>query len=219
MNAHKQLIVALIVVATAALLVLSTIFAFAPMFRTSSASSCTFSTTQSGTGYTYTVTITGKDLSCPQQYADSSHLLHVVLSTASAQNPYTISITETPPNQAPNAPTEVQVLGWANNVVFCSASTTACSVNGPWSGQIDATVQSGKTCNTAPILINFGSGQGKTAVILEAGVGGVCSTSTTTTTTSTTPTSSTTTTSTTPTSSTTTTSTTPTSSTTTTSTT
>jgi hypothetical protein len=136
----------------------------------SASSSCTFTTTQSSTGYTYNVTFSGKDGSCPTEYADSSHLLHVILSTGGAQNPYSISITPTSCSGCP--PSEVHVLGWAGDVVFCSGS---CSASGPWTGTVNATVQAGKGCDTAPIMIKFGDkGQGAPVVILEAGVGGDC---------------------------------------------
>lgn len=145
----------------------------------SPSSSCSFFTTkQSGTGYTYCVEIVSTTGVIPPTYADASHLLHVVLSTNPDQNEYTIIVTPISClGCSPKAPSEVQVLGWAGDNVFCKARTaTTCSPNGPWVGNLNASVQAGIACNTAPLKISFGHGSGSTAVIFEAGVGGDCST-------------------------------------------
>jgi len=151
----------------------------------SSAASCA-STTDTVHSVTYTITVQGADGSCPSTYADSSHLVHYVLSTSPSQNPYTVSISTNSCAGCP--PLKVYANGWAQGTTFCGSPAPACADSGPWSGTINAGVQNGKTCDTAPVFVQFSSNvhpSKMNMLILEAGTGGVCGQVTTTTSTTT----------------------------------
>lgn len=145
--------------------------------------------TTSGAGVTLDVRVTGADGSCPSSYSNSP-IIHYALSTGGTQNPYSIVLSNCVGDNCP--PTEIIIQGWANNQVVCGGAQPACSSTGPWTFQLDATVQAGQSCDTAPVKI-FGH-KGQPIGIMEAGTGDVCSTTTTTTSTSSTTTSTTTTT-------------------------
>jgi len=123
--------------------------------------------------FNYFVTVSGANGSCPTTFSLSG-ILHLVLSTAGAQNPYTVVVS---PDCSTSTctPNNIVILGWAN-IAICgtsqSLSAAPCSTNGPWSGSLDATVQANQACNTAPLKINGNSGIPQ--VIFEAGVGGDC---------------------------------------------
>jgi len=123
----------------------------------------------SGDGDTFNVQITGKDLSCPSTYS-SSGMVHFVLSTAPGANPYTVVLSKCAGSICP--PTNIKVVGWDPVGDRCGGSRPACSSTGPWTFTIDATVQIGKACDTAPAKIAGNPGQ--PILILEGGVGGVC---------------------------------------------
>ena len=146
----------------------------------SHAASCPSNTT-SGNGDTFNVVVTGADGSCPPTYS-SSGLTHYALSSGAAQNPYTIALSSCSGTNCP--PTEIIIQGWGSNEVVCGGGQPACSSTGPWTFNVDATVQSGKACDTAPVKVTGTAGQPD--LILEAGVGGVCAATTTVTTTVTT---------------------------------
>jgi hypothetical protein len=118
--------------------------------------------------------VTGYDGSCPSVYS-SSHIIHYVLSTGLAQNPYTIALSSCSGSNCP--PTEIIVRGWAGNEIVCGGTgTQSCSTSGPWIFNVDATVQASKERKTAPVKVTGStSSREETVLILEAGVGGVCS--------------------------------------------
>ena len=138
-------------------------------------------TTDTVHGVTYSVTIQGADGSCPTTYADSSHLVHYVLSTGAAQNPYTVKISASGCVNCP--PIQVYARGWADGTIFCGSPSPACVNSGPWTGSINAQVQAGKTCDTAPVFVKFSGTKPPQSnmLILEAGTGGVCGSATSTT--------------------------------------
>jgi hypothetical protein len=156
-------------IALIGLFALSAILVFVPASFSLAKSSCPSYTT-SGNGDTFTVEVTGADGSCPPVYSSSS-IIHYVLSTSSAQNPYMITLSDCHGTNCP--PTEIIVQGWAGNLVVCGGTEPACSSSGPWTFQVDATVQADKACDTAPVKVT-GTG-GQPVLILEAGVGDVCS--------------------------------------------
>lgn len=128
-------------------------------------------------GYTYSVTLTGADGSCPTTYSNSP-VPHLLLSTSTAANPYTVNVACNPVESG-CTPNNILILGWGNEAICGSGgglTGIACVTGGPWSGQLDATVQANKACNTAPLKINGPGGQAD--LILEAGVGGDCTSST-----------------------------------------
>jgi hypothetical protein len=128
---------------------------------------------------TIDVQITAADGTCPGTYSNSP-TIHYALSTGTSENPYTVVLSNCVGADCP--PTEIIVQGWAGNQIVCGGTAPACSSSGPWSFLLDATVQASSTCNTAPVKINGQSGSPVT--ILEAGVGGDCTSTTTTTSTS-----------------------------------
>ncbi len=157
-----------------------------PLSIISSAVSCPTNTT-SGNGDTFNVVVTGADGSCPTTYSQSG-LTHYLLSTGAAQNPYIVTLSSCSGSNCP--PTEIIIQGWAGNEVACGGIQPACSSTGPWTFTVDASVQSGQSCDTAPVKVTGTSGQ--PVLILEAGVGGDCGgTSTSTSSTTTSPTTST----------------------------
>lgn len=123
----------------------------------------------SGNGDTFNVVITGKDGSCPSTYSNSG-ITHYALSTGAAQNPYTVVLSNCVGTNCP--PTNIKVLGWDTVGDRCGGSKPACSSTGPWTFTIDATVQAGKGCDTAPVKVTGNGGQ--PVLILEAGTGDVC---------------------------------------------
>jgi hypothetical protein len=129
----------------------------------------------SGNGDTFSVVVTGADGSCPSTYSNSG-ITHYLLSTDSGQNPYTVTLSDCSGSNCP--PTEIIIQGWAGNQIACGPlPNTPCSSSGPWMFNIDATVQAGESCDTAPVKVTGTSGQ--PVLILEAGTGGDCSGQTT----------------------------------------
>lgn len=131
----------------------------------------THTSTFNGGSDSIKVKITGADGSCPTTYS-SSGTIHYVLSTGSAQNPCTVVLSNCSGPACP--PSQLWIGGWGPGKVGPSFPTL------PYSFTLDATVQKGKECDTAPLKIDGTSGA--PAVILEAGVGGDCGSTTTTTT-------------------------------------
>lgn len=123
----------------------------------------------SGNGDTFNVMIVGADNSCPPIYSNSA-TIHYALLTGLNENPYTVTLSGCSGTVCP--PTEIILTGWANNQIVCGGSKPACSQNGPWTFNVNATVQAGQVCNTAPVKIAGTSGQ--PVLILEAGQGGDC---------------------------------------------
>jgi hypothetical protein len=111
--------------------------------------------------------VTGNDGSCPSVYS-SSHIIHYVLSTGLAQNPYTITLSSCSGSNCP--PTEIIVRGWAGNEIVCGGTgTQSCSTSGPWIFNVDATVQASKERKTAPVKVTGStSSREETVLILEA---------------------------------------------------
>jgi hypothetical protein len=134
------------------------------------ASGCPVDVT-TGNGDSFMVVITAADSTCPSTYS-SSGITHYALSTLPAKNPYTVALSSCSGSNCP--PTNIKVLGWDGVGDRCGGSKPPCSSTGPWTFTIDATVQRLNPCDTAPAKVTGNGGQ--PVLILEAGVGGVCST-------------------------------------------
>jgi hypothetical protein len=120
-------------------------------------------------GFTYTLSVTARDGSCPAPYSNST-ILHLDLSTGVAQNPYTVTLSCSTPGCA--SISNIIILGWGNFAICGTSQSLSgppCASGPPWTHALDATVQANTKCGTAPLKINGASGQPD--AILEAGLG------------------------------------------------
>ncbi|HEV2138471.1 MAG TPA: hypothetical protein VGR53_06485 [Nitrososphaerales archaeon] len=127
---------------------------------------CPTFVTNNSAGAHYVVRITGADGSCvtPVSYDNSGASpgrAHVNLGTGGAQNPYTVTLVSCSGATCP--PSQIWIGGWGPGNVGSSPYTL------PFSFTLNAGVQAGIACTTAPLKVD--SNKGVSIIQLEAGTG------------------------------------------------